>query len=219
MDIRNKKINFLGDSITEGCGVSCPEHIYLNRMKAQVPLAEARNYGIGGTRIAPQLKPSDDPVWDKDYVSRFDKMDPDADIVVVFGGTNDFGHGDAPLGTFSDRTPDTFYGACHVLMEGLINKYPASTIVFITPLHRCNEDNLKGDGFKEQDVAPLATYVSIIKEVARYYSIPVLDLFAMGGLQPRVPILQKMYCPDGLHPNDDGHKIIASRLTAFLNAL
>ena len=43
-------------------------------------------------------------------------------------GTNDFGHGDAPLGSFSDRTPYTFYGACHLLMESLINKYPASTI-------------------------------------------------------------------------------------------
>ena len=218
MDIRNKKINFLGDSITEGCGVSCQEHIYCSLLKEDVPLAEARNYGIGGTRIARQQNPSNE-IFDQDFVSRVEKMDADADIVVVFGGTNDFGHGDAPLGTFSDRTPDTFYGACHVLMESLINKYPASTIVFMTPLHRCNEDNLKGDGFKENDVAPLSTYVNIIKEVACYYSIPVLDLFAVSGIQPRVPIMQKLYCPDGLHPNDDGHKIIASRLKEFLKSI
>ena len=89
----------------------------------------------------------------------------------------------------------------------------------MTPLHRCNEDNLKGDGNKEIDVAPLSIYVDIIKEIALYYSIPVLDLFAVSGIQPRVPIMQNLYCPDGLHPNDEGHKLIASRLKGFLNAL
>ena len=50
---------------------------------------------------------------------RFTEMDERADAVVVFGGTNDFGHGDAPLGKPSDRDPSTFYGACHYLMNGL----------------------------------------------------------------------------------------------------
>lgn len=218
MEIKNKKVNFLGDSITDGTGVSCAEHIYLNLLKEDASLAEARNYGIGGTRIAVQQHKSN-PVWDQDFVSRVDGMDPDADLVVVFGGTNDFGHGDAPLGVFSDRTANTFYGACHVLMESLINKYPVSTIVFMTPLHRMSEDDPRGDGGKEKDVARLSTYVDIIKEVAKYYSIPVLDLFSVSGIQPRVPILQKLYCPDGLHPNDAGHKIIAARLKGFLSAL
>lgn len=29
-------------------------------------------------------------------------MDSDADIIVVFGGTNDYGHGDAPLKAYVD---------------------------------------------------------------------------------------------------------------------
>ena len=51
-------------------------------------------------------------------------MIPDADIVVVFGGTNDFGWGDAPLGTMEDRREDTFYGAYHLLLQKLIDRYP-----------------------------------------------------------------------------------------------
>ena len=129
MDIRGKKINFLGDSITQGCGVVIPGNIYHERLASEYGLAAARNYGIGGTRIARQTKPSLYPEWDLDFVLRVDHLDPDADIVVVFGGTNDFGHGDAPLGEFSDRTQDTFYGACHVLFEYLINTYPEATIV------------------------------------------------------------------------------------------
>ena len=50
-------------------------------------------------------------------------MPEKADAIVVFGGTNDFGHGQALLGTPDDRTPETFWGACHVLMQGLMEKY------------------------------------------------------------------------------------------------
>lgn len=217
MELTNKKINFLGDSITQGCGTSGPDKIFTHLLKEKYHLAAASNYGIGGTRIARQQHPSD-PIWDQDYCSRVKNMDPDADIVVVFGGTNDFGHGDAPIGTFADRTPDTFYGACHTLMESLIEKYSASRIVFLTPLHRCNEDNPRGDGNKEPS-GRLSDYVEIIKEVARYYSLPVLDLFAESGLQPRVRIIQERYVPDGLHPNDAGHEILAERIASFLLTL
>ena len=219
MELTGKKINFLGDSITEGHGTSAPEKIYLNLVKEKCSLAEARNYGIGGTRIARQTKPSAEPRHDLDFCKRMDEMDEDADVVVVFGGTNDFGHGDAPLGTFDDRDVNTFYGACHFLMEGLINKYPCAEIVFMTPVHRVSEMNMKGDGNKEYNVAALETYVNIIKEVAKYYAIPVLDLFSVSRIQPRIDILKEKYCPDGLHPNDAGHAIIADRLIGFLKAL
>ena len=64
------------------------------------------------------------------FVDRLDTLIADGyfeenqvDTVFVFGGTNDYGHGDAPIGGFTDRTPDTFYGACHYLFSGLIKKY------------------------------------------------------------------------------------------------
>ena len=114
MDLFGKKINFLGDSITEGCGVALPENRFVDRIAAQVG-AICRNYGIGGTRIARQQVPSGEPIWDLYFASRVEDMEADADLAVVFGGTNDCGHGDAPLGTMEDRTEDTFYGGLHVL--------------------------------------------------------------------------------------------------------
>jgi lysophospholipase L1-like esterase len=218
MILENKKINFLGDSITQGCGTSSPEHIFVNLLKEQYHLAAARNYGIGGTRIAPQIEPYNE-FWDAhDFLGRIDEMDDDADVVVVFGGTNDFGHGDAPLGTFEDRTVDTFYGALHCLCLDLIAKYPDATIVFMTPLHRGNEDNIRGDGNKPP-YGVLKTYVDIIKEVTAFYSLPTLDLWSCSGIQPRVPQIRDRYCPDQLHPNDAGHALIASRLIGFLKSL
>lgn len=217
MQLQGKKINFLGDSITEGVGVSAPEHRYPDLLAAKYGFT-ARNYGISGTRFAKQHTLGEGETEDRNYCVRVSLMDPDADAVIVFGGTNDFGHGDAPLGEMSDRTPDTFYGACHTLFESLMVKYPGKPIVILTPLHRITEDNPRGDN-KPQDVAPLSTYVDIIKEVARYYSLPVLDLFAMSGIQPRVPVIGEKFCPDGLHPSDAGHVLLAERIGNFLLTL
>lgn len=211
MEIKNKKINFLGDSITEGVGTSAPEYRYVNVFARKFSPAEVRNYGISGTRFARQTQPSANPRFDLDFCLRVSEMDEDADIVVVFGGTNDFGHGDAPLGSFTDRTPYTFYGACHTLMRSLIERFPNATVVVMTPLHRAVEES--------PNKAPLSTYVSIIREVAEYYALPVLDLYKMSGLQPQVEINRKLFVPDGLHPNDAGAEKIADRLGNFLLGL
>jgi lysophospholipase L1-like esterase len=218
MELKGLKINFLGDSITEGHGTSNKEFTYWNVLGRETG-AIVRGYGIGGTRFVKQTNPSANHRHDLDFIMRAKEMDKDADMIVVFGGTNDFGHGDAPLGEFSDRENTTFYGACHTLITDLINMYPEATIVIMTPLHRCNEDNPRGDGFKANEVAPLSTYVKIIKEVAEYYSLPVLDMWAVSGIQPRVPVIKQKYCPDGLHPNDAGHALMAKRLEGFLRSL
>lgn len=210
MKLEGIKANFLGDSITFGEGVLDKQnHIYWQRLRDNCGLSCARGYGISGTQIAMQ-QVKGHPERDQDFLSRVESMDPDADLVVVFGGTNDFRHGDAPLGDMRDRSPYTFYGACHQLMTMLIERYPHAQIVFMTPLHRSMEE-FSGRRLKD--------YVEAIKEVAEYYAIPLLDLYATSGLQPQVPIIMQKYCPDGLHPNDAGHERLYWRMRAFLEAL
>ena len=212
MEIKNKKINFLGDSITEGVGVSSPEFMYVNVFARKFSPAVVRNYGISGTRFARQYTPTvANPRFDLDFCSRVEEMDDDADIVVVFGGTNDCGHGDAPMGCFDDRTKDTFYGACHTLMSSIIEKYPQATVVFMTPLHRAVE--------QKPERPALCEFVAAIREVAEFYSVPVLDLYATAGIQPQIAAQRELYAPDGLHPNNAGAEKIADRLGAFLLGL
>ena len=216
MDIAGKTVAFLGDSITEGAGVSAIENRFTD-VFARLTGGVSLNYGIGGTRIARQKTPSANPVWDEDFISRVDSMDPCADAVVVFGGTNDFGHGDAPLGEFSDTTEYTFYGALHALYKKLIEKYPAADIIVMTPLHRLSENATVNEiGLP---CAPLKKYVEAIREVAEYYSLPVLDLYKISGMQPAVEIIRATYMPDGLHPSDAGAAKIADKLRDFLIAL
>ena len=217
MNIQNKKILFLGDSITEGYGPQDIENVYWKRLERNCGCISV-GYGISGTRIARQQKPSVNPREDQYFRSRVASMDQDADVVVVFGGTNDYGHGDAAIGCFDDRTDDTFYGALHNLYTDLIAKYPTAQLVVMTPLHRVGENKVYND-FGVRCVGSLQDYVNIIMEVAGYYGIPVLDLHRLSGIQPEVPALREAYTPDGLHPNDAGHALLYSRLKGFLETL
>ena len=217
MDLAGKKIAFLGDSITEGCGTSSLEHTFWNVL-GQKTGAQVFGYGIGGTRIAPQRVPSD-PRADQDFISRVDGMIPDADVVVVFGGTNVFGHGDAPFGTRGDQTSETFCGALHVLFTKLYERYPAAQLVVMTPTHRLSETDSVMNEFGVRRSGNLRAYVQAIRDAAEDFAVPVLDLFRVSGIQPSVPALREAYMPDGLHPNDAGHAKIADKLIGFLQTL
>lgn len=214
MELQGIKMACLGDSITEGVGVSDLTNMYYNRIQRECGIRELYIDGIGGTRIARQQKPSENPRTDQYFIPRVDAIDEDSDLIVVFGGTNDFGHGDAPMGTPEDRTEDTFWGACHVLCEKLIRRFPKSQIVFMSPLHRENEDVIC-----ENKKYNLYDYVEVLRAVTRRFSIPFLDMFQVSGMTPKVPVYKTLYMPDGLHPNDDGQERIAQRLKGFLLSL
>lgn len=219
MELKEKVINFLGDSITEGCGTSGPDARFSALIEKRCGLKRANNYGISGTRIARQQVKQYGIIDEQDFCVRCLEMDKEADIIVVMGGTNDHGHGDAPIGVPEDRTPDTFWGACHTMMRSLLETYPNAVIVICTPLHCWCENDLRGAIGKPEDVAVLAEYVEIIRQTADYYSLPVLDLWKISGIQPAVTTIKECYMPDGCHPNDAGHKLLADRIIGFLTAL
>lgn len=217
MELKGKTLLFLGDSITAGSGVSGKEETYWYRL-GQKTGASCIGYGVGGTRIAEQQQPDSFEALGN-FCTRAQQMQKTADAIIVFGGTNDYGHGDAPLGTPQDRTPKTFYGALHTLILYLLNAYPTAQIVFLTPLHRVGETSRLYNERGMRLSGNLQTYVDIILAVCGEYGLPVLDLFRTSGLQPNVPIIKENFVPDGLHPNAAGHRRLAERLESFLKAL
>lgn len=216
MELKGLKINFLGDSITERYCASSIDKCFVSLIGARTG-AVARNYGIGGTSIARQHKLCENDLWNQCFIDRVDKMDEDADLIVVFGGTNDFGHGTPDLGKLGDTDEYTFFGGLRAVAEKLIVRYPTSEIVFMTPLHRLGEDvliNQMGD-----PRPPLSAYADAVIAVANYYGFPVLDLFRQSGIQPNFEPNKKTYTVDGLHPNDLGMERLYNRVTGFLKAL
>jgi lysophospholipase L1-like esterase len=210
---QGKTALFLGDSITQGHGVSSIDKVFWQLVGGELKMT-VKGYGVGGTRIAPQKKEVNE-AWNENFIERAKKMDKTADVICVFGGTNDYGHGDAPIGTIEDRTSDTFYGALYTLFSYLCSTYPTAHIFVMTPLHRLNEDSPRGDGYKEPTL-PLCGYVKIIREVAEKFSLPVVDLYKNSGIQPAIEEHKTRYMPDGLHPNDLGHEKLARMVVKHL---
>ena len=224
MELKGKTVNFLGDSITEGTGVSnVPENRYDNVLKREYGLAAVYNYGIGGTRLAHQEKPSEKPRYDLCFCGRAFTMNPNADIVVVYGGVNDYIHGDASFGDMNDRTPATFCGAVYFLMDFLKTQYAGKTVVFMTPAHchfkGVSDKQVSPRPMKKPNAQPLQAYVDVIKARGADLGVPVLDLFENLGIDPNKEIDKETYTVDGLHFNDLGQSFIAKALGEFLTAL
>ena len=224
MELKGKIIDFLGDSITEGVGVKDrANNRYDNILKRRCDLAATYNYGIGGTRFAHQTAPSTKPRHDLCFCGRVYDLNKTADIIIVYGGVNDYLHGDAPIGNIGDTTPATFCGAAYFLMNFIKTQYPNKTVVFMTPARLCYEgmDGRKPSNRpqKQADAMPLRDYIEIIKQTARQFDIPVLDMYEKLGIDPTDPDQKETYTSDGLHFNDAGHHKIADALQTFLESL
>lgn len=205
MNLKDKKIAFLGDSITEGVGAD-NMYGYVKYIEEYTG-AVCTNFGISGTRIARQKKPTvDSPSFDFDFCMRAEKIDGKYDFIVVFGGTNDFGHGDAEIGSFTDRTPDTFYGALHTLYNTLLKNHLEAKIIVVIPIFRVDGKEMHKKGLN------LESYISAIREVVSFYNLPILDIYMQSGK----PVIDESLLADGLHPNNEGHKELARLIISFL---
>ena len=225
MNIKGYKVNFLGDSITEGIGVTYTETCRVdNRLKKLCDLAQVRNYSVSGTRLAHQIHPTDKPHYDLCFCGRAFTMDHDADMVIVYGGVNDYFHGDAPFGEIGDKTPATYCGGIYFLMDFLRQTYGEKPIIFLTPartfLRKQVDDRIVSTHYRKLPGGkPLIAYADAILETAKLFSIPVLDLYRDLGIDPHDPVQFDTYTTDGLHLNDAGHCALAQRLKDFIDAL
>ncbi len=216
MELKGKKVSFLGDSITEGWGTSDYFYRYDNVLMRRAELEKIYNYGIGGTCFAYHSgsRPSDDPKFDLYFCGRALVMDPDTDLIVVFGGTNDYGHGKDPFGEGEDESHiDTFTGAVNYVMKAVRGVYPGVPCVFMTPMKRfCG-------GLKNTAGRTLEDYADYIVKAGKKNNIPVLDLYHELGIDPDIKEDFEKYTIDGLHPNDAGHAVVAEKLYEFLVTL
>jgi len=203
---KGKKVGFLGDSITQN-----GEYVASFQ---DLTGCTAVNYGISATHLACRNS-GDTNAFEKRYL----KMTTTLDMVIVFGGTNDFGHTDtAPFGEFTDGPVSgkyTYYAGLHRLCKGLKTRFPKIPIVIMTPVHHGYEIdtpefiyNTNGSfkiGTNATTGKTFKEYVDALKEVAAYYSLIVIDAYSYSNLTPSVESSTKRtYFKDGLHLNAAG---------------
>lgn len=229
--LNGKKISFLGDSITEGVGASPSSKRYSSVLCALSGAVE-NNLGLAGSALATNAYNRADSTR---FAARATAANlSGSDLIIIFGGTNDFSYdtkaigelfseqtitpngriGDKVLGPISDT--DTFAGALHDLINLVRTNCPNIPILLITPLNRGNfsattpnskQCNVNGDYLKD--------FTRAIKEIGAFYSIPVLDM-SKSELDFSNATIASTYSADNLHPNNTGHEIIAKFILSYI---
>lgn len=143
------------------------------------------------------------------------------DIVSVFIGTNDYMGNHAavvPLGTPTDTTRETFYGAINYFVNTMQKAYPDVELVFVTPTWRMNHEELGGASATNQPNARgnyLIEFVDAIIERGNYYDISTLDLYRTSGLSEEN---HSTFFIDHVHPSKKGYELIGNNISQFLIA-
>ena len=202
------KMNVIGDSITKGtytsqndsAPMSIAEKPWCSLLKEKLEFESVTNYGFNGTSIS-----STSTVFPENAISlRYKEMSDDANLILIAGGTNDFGCSVA-LGSKEDTYDNSFYGSLKILCEGLKNKYPNATIVFITPLKRTDISiNINGNYIEQ--------YSDAIKEIAKNrYNFYLIDGIALSS-----EINLEKHLSDKVHPTPQGHKLLSDAIAEEL---
>lgn len=206
--LKKKKIACLGDSITEGVKANGWQwHRYIDKyFKENGIETTIVNLGVGGTSVCTSSYVSSSL---QPFVNRLNTIPTDADVIVIFGGTNDWGN-NATLGTISDTGSSSFYGAYKYMLEWFANNRPNAKILTITPLKRYYRGYTStwtnAQTTRNNKGQLLQDYVRAVKEVSEMYAIPCVDLHNESGLNPVLDIVRTKYMEDGLHPTAEGNK-------------
>lgn len=215
-----KKVNILGDSITWGYAPMTGEKLtrnYSELLKEKMSLEVLNNYGINSSTLA-----SGENAFEP-MCLRYKQMEDDVDLVIVFGGTNDYGRDDfcVKLGNKEDTDITTVYGALREICVGLKQKYPNTNLLFITPLQRAfleKDCKLKyATKVKNKLGYTLEDVRNAIKEICQMYEIDVFDLYEECGIDTKEDCLK--YLPDGLHPTEEYHQILAEKIVEYINEI
>ena len=129
--------------------------------------------------------------------SALDKVEA-ADYVTIEHGVNDNNNRYGTIDDFKNNTDNgTFAANFRKLVDAIYKANPYAKIVVITPTHYTNNGYLKQIAELERDIC---------KEM----SIPCADCYNESGVNPSNASLYSI--DTGLHPNQDGYRLIANLL-------
>lgn len=143
------------------------------------------------------------------------------DAIILMGNMNDGRLGATfSVGQFGDTDETTSqYAAVDKTLQKIITKWPNLPILWIisTPRRATATYPAPHNGVAWGLNGWFEPYANAIKDVCANYSIPALDLYHESGLRPwnDTNNLTFFYNADGVHPNNEGHRLIARKIFDF----
>lgn len=225
-----KNIVVLGDSITWGAYTD--GNIWWQELGRLLGCKSIVGYGVRGSCFSVT---SDYHMTNEPMSERWKYLPANADIYIVFGGTNDYGHGSV-LGTIEDVTDVSFYGAMQQIIAGIQTMNSNATLLFMTPLRRYgfglteNGIQLLYDTMPNAVGHTLRDYREAILRKCALHNVPVIDTYAISGfdfsdgqdgIHPFDGFAEgkSPYTVDGLHPNTEGHIKLAESVLPYMKKI
>jgi lysophospholipase L1-like esterase len=188
-------ITILGDSITQ-------QALFYPPIK-EATKGFVLNKGVGGATITPGYGTASQSLYER--LGQVATTNPD--LIVVFGGTNDWYYS-VPIGASSDTVTTTFYGAFKNLITGLMSGNAGKPILVVTPIQRATDRTA---------YAAQKSYTDAILTICEMYGVPVLDLFRTSGITYENIAT---FTTDNTHPNATvGGPLIGRMIAAKIKSL
>lgn len=195
------RVVFFGDSITQA-GVKPGGYIDLLQKTLPADKFELMGAGIGGNKIYDLYLRMDEDVLTKK-----------PDVVIVWVGVNDVWH-KSSYGTGTD--PDKFVK----FYEAVIKKLQAANarVVLVTPATIGEKTD-----FSNQQDGDLNLYSQLIRDLAKQYNLPVVDLrkeFLAHNLKANPDNKDRgILTSDRVHLNDAGNQFVADQMAKMLRSM
>lgn len=206
---KSKSIGCLGDSITYGLGGTS----WTTRISELCGIPTVYNYGVSGTTIISNGSTG--------FIDRIPNMVNDLDVIVLWGGVNDF--------MWTNQSKEVFKANFEKVVKALLDKYPKAKIVGLTPMkfkYTASADGILTRAWNEpnsQSGVLLKDYVDVEIEIFNKYSIEYKDLFNESGISCEHNGQANEYFVgngDLLHPNEKGNLLVlAPKIANKINSL
>ena len=216
VDFSDVKITIMGDSITTGVQLEEWElhAAYPNVLKEILGCAEVVNLGIGGSSVS--------SAGNYAMIERWSEIPKDSDIIIIFGGSNDclfetnqqFGN----IEYEQRKVSETFCGDLDEMLSSIERVYRTENkenypkLIYINP--PCTILSRTEVLVNPDEQAHQSRFAEAINTIAPEYGFEVIDLYNNNILNSRDPEVNEKLIPDGIHPNAEGHRILAEHIAS-----
>ncbi len=196
------RVACIGDSITSGAGASSPTKDWVSDLGALLgPSVTVANYGVSGTTM---MKQSDSSYWntgDLPMVETFVRntgANASAAVIIMLG-TNDSKDSPTGVDNWTATAPMRYAADYNSMIDALRALTPAPQVFLALP------PPAFANGYAIDGTVIASQIVPIIRAIAADRQLAVIDVYSALGAMSSL-------FPDGVHPNDVGHMLIAKAM-------
>lgn len=155
-----------------------------------------------------------------DLLEKEGRVHPEADLIIIWHGTNDWYWG-ADVGRKETKNTSTFLGAlCHIV-KILEKSCPTANLVWLTPIYRCEAPNgleVAGEAYVTPNLVGKTQkdFTDALIEASGELCFPVIDMRRLANINAANA---QVYLEDGVHPNRQGYLRINDILCTGLDLM